>query len=742
MWLSIGFVVGCLITVFYYQTLVFILFASSLTIASLYFKPFLPVLLGFICSILCVWVHFYSFYSINAEQLHENQSRLSTFKVVEVISRRDAYYLKVEIESIHEKNVSKIKPPLALVSLKVDELLSIGDSITTKLKLVQYRSQKNFDVFDKEQHAFSQRLFYKAKQIGSDIQITRRPKATLRQSYRDFIKQTYQVTQLNWLYYALLTGERSLMSFEQKNELQQFGLSHLLAISGLHIGLIFSIGFFVSKTFVSCFIKLFSQKLNLSVIYSFCGFSLAFCYVYLSDFLVSATRALIMLGCYLLVYYCSKQTLKWRSILFALVCVLVIDPFSLLSPGIYFSFIAVAIIFLIFTVRTRFPANFFTTIKMLVIIQLALTIGLLPLSLHYFGGVSFIGLAVNLIAIPLLSIVIMPCLVFISLLSFFVEVRELIALFDFLLFEMYQLLLTIPVDYRWYDTTKPKLAIVLGCYVSATIIYLFPRYFIIGLFPFCLVLVDELLQARARWQVDIFDVGHGTMALITIQNKGFMYDLGPIYFNQFSRIESTLIPYLKNNDIEVEYTVISHMDKDHAGGLNHWLKHGYADTFNLLQPEGVEQICLAGSYDFHSLKINVIENKGNFSSDNDNSCVIQISDGNFSVLLPGDISIARENELLSENLDLKSTVLLSPHHGSNTSSSEEFIDAVSPDVVIHSSAYKGQWQLPHFEVIERYSNKQIKQHVTGTQGQVQILFYQNSYRVRVARDESYWFLKD
>jgi competence protein ComEC len=130
---------------------------------------------------------------------------------------------------------------------------------------------------------------------------------------------------------------------------------------------------------------LFDQSKNLSIYYSLSGFLAAFIYVYLSNFLVSATRALVMLACYLLLYFIAKQPLRWRSILFALVIVLAINPFYLLNPGLYFSFLAVAIIYIVIS---KLPiTNKRIKCKLLALIskQFGCFCGLLPLSLYFFN---------------------------------------------------------------------------------------------------------------------------------------------------------------------------------------------------------------------------------------------------------------------------------------------------------------------------------------------------------------------
>ncbi|KTF18184.1 DNA internalization-related competence protein ComEC/Rec2 [Pseudoalteromonas sp. H105] len=739
-WLSIGFVIGCVITVFYYQTLVFTLFTLLIVIAGTYFKPFLPVMLGFICGILAVWLHFLCFYSIYSQNLSGNQPKLITLVVQEIISQRESTYLKATITS--PKNFTLFKPPKVLVSINTEHRIKEGSTVTTWLRLTKYRSQKNVFGFDKERSAFSQRILFKGKQVGSAIQVSNTSAPSLIYKYRRYIQSIYEDTHMSWLYYALMTGDKSLMSYDDKQTLQVFGISHLLAISGLHIGLIFSIGYFACKYTLRVFIRTIKQSINLSIIYSFVGFCLAFCYVYLSDFLVSASRALIMLACILVVYYTSKQALRWRALLFALTLILAIDPFSLLNPGLYLSFTAVGLIFILVKNMSHAKLTLSGFLKGLIILQCTLFVGLLPLSLFFFHGVSVVGVLVNLIAVPLVSFIVMPLLFVVSILNMALDMTLILSFFDSLIRVCFEALLLIPVEVRWFDAPVIALPMLLATYLSSLLLLVLPKGKIISVLPICIAFIDSVLTVKPNWQFTVFDVGHGTMVLITKDKKGFVYDLGPIYFNRFTRVHSTLKPYLDINGITVTHTVISHDDKDHSGGVEEWLKLGYENTFNITQPAGIESACSEQKIIFYNLLITMTHKKGNHYSDNDNSCIVHISDGIHSLLLPGDITKLREHELIADNAELKSTVLMSPHHGSKTSSSKAFIEAVSPEVVIHSAAFQGQWNLPHKEVVERYKVINAEQYSTGEYGQIIVSFYQDSYEIDSARAQSAWFLKD
>ncbi|MBH0075884.1 DNA internalization-related competence protein ComEC/Rec2 [Pseudoalteromonas sp. SWYJ118] len=740
-WISLGFVIGCIATVFYYQTLEFTVFTIFIVIMSAYFKPFSNVLLGFICAICFVGLHFYLFYSFEIPKPDEKYALDSTLIVEEVISDKKPQYIKVKIVALEGSNFSDFRAPKAMLSVNSAQSLIVGDEFSALIHLKHFRSNKNFNVFDNERYAFISRILFKGKVLNKNLNIINSDKQSIILDYQHFLKNTYTDTKLQWLYYALLSGEKSLMSYADKQLMQSLGLSHLLAISGLHIGLIFSFGYLFTRFIFAKINSSIGQSSNLTLYYSSCGFLVALVYVYLSDFLVSATRALIMLGCYLLLYFLAKQPLRWRSILFALVIVLIVNPFNLLNPGLYFSFLAVAIIFTVINKLPILNTRIKNKVISLFVIQIALFIGLLPLSLYFFNGVSIAGLIINLIAIPLLSIIILPFLIVFTLLSIFLDISILINLFDTGLYALFKLLNEIPESLRWITTGRIDSIFVVFTYIIMLMVYFLP-YKWLAFIPAITLLLNYWLTEKSKWQLHVFDVGHGLMALIEKDNQVLIYDFGPSYFNRFSRTRSILLPYIKANNLTVKTAILSHEDNDHAGGLQHFIDAGFGETLQQFHPKNTHNVCEVINIDFAGLKVQSFSTKG-FGNENDDSCVVRVSDNTHSVLLTGDISKAREASLLADNTSLKSTVMLSPHHGSDTSSSVNFINNVAPQVVIHSSAYKGQWEFPKPIVVERYNQINAQQFTTGVEGQISIKFYAKNLAIETARgQESYWFIKD
>ncbi len=714
----------------------------AVLLAGAYFKPFLTLLSGFICAILVVIFYYIIFYSISNCQIDYQQSRLVRFEVVETYSEQSPYYIKASLKNIESCPTSMRPAPNAMLSITSDKPVTSGDELSAELKLKPYRSVKNFYSFDRERQALLERVFYKGRSVGEISYLNHHRYDSLRVSYRTYIEKVTASTQLQWLYYALLTGDKSKISYEDRKHLRELGLSHLLAISGLHIGLIFAVGFYSSKWLLRVSHLRVRQSIQLNKLFVFVGFCCSFVYVYLSDFIVSASRALLMLGCYLVIYNLGKNPVRWRSILYALSVVLFIDPFALLNPGLYFSFLAVTIIFLLTKNTVNLSLGFLKRFAQLLQVQCALFVGLLPLSLYYFSGTSVIGLLINLIAVPLVGVLLLPFLIFYSLVSSLLDISGLLSLVDSALYYGYQLLLSVPSDWRWFSLNEFSFSLLIISYITLLLLYFSPNKYVC-LIPVCVYAVDSELQPEAKFQLDVFDVGHGLMVMVSHKNKAIIYDLGPQYFGRYDYVRRVLLNNINKQQLSVIATIISHLDNDHSGGLTSWQMVGFQDTLAIFHPQGLGNKCKKTTLKLDELNIRSFTANVENASRNDQSCLLKVTGFNYSVLLTGDISAAAETKLVEEGMDLGATILISPHHGSNTSSSYEFIGAVNPEVVIHSSAYQGQWHFPHPEVVNRYNQHHIQQLSTAEYGHIRIKFYEDKYRLEFAREqESYWFEQD
>ncbi|WP_404395222.1 DNA internalization-related competence protein ComEC/Rec2 [Pseudoalteromonas phenolica] len=736
-----GFLYGCVQAVFYFNTWQFYSSLIFLIVLCCYFKPILNLLLAFIFAIFVVTIHFSLFYSYQFENTIDNGPAEITAKVAKVISNPPNSLSLIEIHELDGKSVPFYQTVHAQLSKDDDQyIFETGDLLVLKVKLRKFRSRMNRHSFDVEKYAFRNKLHFK----GKVIEVIKHEKSSLelRQSYKQELVKVFENKNLGWLYYGLSTGDKSKVLAETKNQVIQLGIGHILAISGMHVGIVFLLCFSLAKIIVWFLLKIKAnitlQGLNLN--YFYCAFSLfiAFIYIYLCEFPVSALRAWFMAAIYSLIYFLHKKVSLPQTLTYTLSAILLIDPFSILDPGLFLSFVGFTTVVLVlkWTASNRLLSNSFLR---LCLIQLSLMITLAPLSLMYFQGVSIAGLVVNLVLIPLLSFVIFPYLIACILLAGLFPNTDFLYVDD-LLFFAFQYVTQNYLDVAWLAGPQlPSILVVLIYFCIAMLFSSFLRRFL--LIP-TITLASYFLVPRPLWQVDFFDVGHGTSVLVTSDKQAFLYDLGAKYFNYYSLFERVVLPEIKARDLNLKYTIISHPDKDHAGGIDELKQFDNFGSLAIFHNQQPFSFCQLKSISLGNVSIETIWPIDDMQSDNNNSCVVKLQGKGGSVLLTGDVEIDAEQRLVHEYDELlHSDILLVPHHGSKTSSSSSFLEAVKPTYGIVSRNYYSAWSLPHSEVIDRYASRQIKLIDTALSGQITIEFYQDGYHIKRLREENLFWLK-
>jgi len=262
----------------------------------------------------------------------------------------------------------------------------------------------------------------------------------------------------------------------------------------------------------------------------------------------------------------------------------------------------------------------------------------------------------------------------------------------------------------------------------------------------------------------ILDVAQGTAIVLQQGERALIYDSGAA-FGDFSYAERAIVPFLKTRGItQVDYIVISHHDNDHSGGLN-TLITAYPDAEviadkaqTLLERTRANQTvnvsdCQPGVRQWGSVAITTLADHLQSSKDNNRSCVMMLaihqtanlnqqnSNAAIKVLLTGDIEALREQSLLKNQQKLAADILFVPHHGSRTSSSSAFIDAVSPQLAIFNAGFNNQYGFPKQDVISRYLDRDITTLVSGEQGQISIKFTATDYQISTYRHDMapFWY---
>lgn len=254
-----------------------------------------------------------------------------------------------------------------------------------------------------------------------------------------------------------------------------------------------------------------------------------------------------------------------------------------------------------------------------------------------------------------------------------------------------------------------------------------------------------------RWTMHLLDVGQGLTVVIEKNGRGFIYDTGAAFGDDFSYAERVILPFLKAKGIqEIDYIVISHSDNDHAGGAP-VLMEAYPKALVITDVAGFSgQDCRPRQIQWQGLRLNLLS-PPQVLAGNNGSCVVRIDDGLQSLLLTGDIEKQTEAALLRSELsvsgdlsdlnELQSDVLVAPHHGSKTSSTEDFIDAVAPKLVLFPAGFANRYGFPKTTVVERYRRREIRSLTTGTEGQISVIFQQSELEVKTYRGDlaPFWY---
>nr|WP_279537118.1 DNA internalization-related competence protein ComEC/Rec2 [Aestuariicella hydrocarbonica] len=516
---------------------------------------------------------------------------------------------------------------------------------------------------------------------------------------------------------ALTMGDRSLLADQDTRVIQQMGLSHLLAISGLHIGLAAALGFWIGRGIGAGLSVCWPLRFYGPHCAWLGALLTAFLYASLAGFSLATQRAVVVLMV-AAVWYCSYRRYSvWLGWWLSMMVVLMLHPLSILEPGFWFSFVAVALLML---VLSRPVNGFSAKVWMLLKVQFCLFLFMGALQLYWGMAVSTVAPLVNMIAVPYVSVLIVPLI----LLSLFFSVFS-----DGVSGALWKTVHGL-IDGFWWglDLTQrvatellfepgyplhPGLLMMGGLGLLLAILPAFPVTRLLGLMV-VVALVMPATKGDPHTGVTVLDVGQGLSVLASSQNKHLLYDTGPGDSSGFNAGDAVVLPLLYSRGIQrIDRGVISHWDSDHSGGFEsvraqvgakQWLSGEelpeeageWARSFSFCNKD---QRARVGDW-----RVFVIAaGSDRWPEGNNASCVILLESQGVRVLLPGDVEAQRERLLLSHpRLQQPVDVLLAAHHGSNTSSIQPWIDQLSPQWVVFSAGYRNRYGHPHPKVVDRY----------------------------------------
>lgn len=508
---------------------------------------------------------------------------------------------------------------------------------------------------------------------------------------------------------ALTIGDRSGLTAEQWQTFSKTGTNHLVAISGLHVGIVVVWVFFLGRLFWSrC--SWLSLRVPAPTAAALMSLLAALAYAALAGFSLPTQRALIMLTIALLAKVMKRSIRSSQILAAALFVVLLLEPASVLSPGLWLSFVAVGVI--LFAMNNRLKTSGWQQFGA---VQWVVAIGLIPLLLLFFAQLSLISPLVNFIAVPLFTFLLVPLALMVLLLMplpslsapLLLGVTQLLAWCE----EWLRYTANLPMV-SWQSSHLPLwawLLIMLGI-----LLLLLPRGLPARWLGLVLLLPLAMIKPeRPQWgdfHFTLLDVGQGLSAVVETQNHTLVYDVGAHFSDRFDVGSAIVLPYLQYRGIsKIDQLVISNGDADHAGGAPALVDGIEVVTVMSGEPARLKKLpaefCQAGvEWQWDGVIFSILHpHKNSLFSGNDLSCVIHISNGAASLLLTGDIEAMAERRLLTEIPErLNVDIVQVAHHGSKTSSIEAFVSRVSAKYAVVSAGYRNRFSFPKAEVKQRW----------------------------------------
>jgi len=572
------------------------------------------------------------------------------------------------------------------------------------------------------------------------------PVERLRQRMRDAIDAAVPEPRAAGVLTALAVGDQSAIEREDWELFRRSGVAHLVSVSGVHITMFaWLTGLAIGVAWRRSVRAMAWMPAPSAALWG--GLIVALAYAVFSGWGVPAQRTVWMLAAVTLL---RSAGLRWPwplVLLTAASVVTVIDPWALLQPGFWLSFAAVGLLMasgdasvMSPTMASRDPQDSaamplalrrqaLDSLRVAVTggvrTQVVATVGLTPLTLLFFQQVSLVGFAANLVAIPLITLVITP----LALLGCIVPILWSIAASTVTMLTAWLGWLAEGPGVLWSVGAAPWWAQAAGLFGAALLVMPLPwrlRWLAVPL-VWSMLLPPRDLPPVGQFDLVAVDVGQGTAVLVRTRHHLLVYDSGPQYAPEVDAGQRVLLPLLRaRGEHRIDTLMLSHRDTDHVGGASTLLHNlPIAELTSSIeeahplrlqaQQQGVpSRRCEAGQrWEWDGVTFEVLHpTAGDYTlalRSNAMSCVLRVQGASArggSVLLTGDIEREQEIRLMRERPDaLRSTVLIVPHHGSKTSSTAAFLDAVAPQVAVFQAGHLNRYGHPADEVLARYRER-------------------------------------
>lgn len=554
---------------------------------------------------------------------------------------------------------------------------------------------------------------------------------------------------------ALVTGDQRAIERSDWQLFRVTGVAHLVSISGLHITMFawlaaLLVGWLWRRSAALCLAYPAPSAALVG------GVLLAAAYALFSGWGVPAERTLLMLATVTLLRLSGRRW-PWPQVwLLACAVVVAFDPWALLQAGFWLSFVAVGILFATDSAAVSeggmgVGGRFVSLLRE----QARITVALAPLTLVLFGQISVVGLVANLLAIPWVTVLVTP-----------------LAMLGVLWAPLWQAAAWCVQALSWWllwlaswpfaQLTLAQAPLWAGvAAVVGGIVLVLRLPWQVRALALTLVLPALWWQpprpAPGQFDLLAVDVGQGQAVLVRTATHSLLYDAGPRYGETSDAGQQVLVPLLQSLGERLDTLVLSHGDSDHIGGAAAIIEQQpQADVLGSIPPEHPLQArhpvraCVAGqAWQWDGVRLTVLHPgeappagepvplRG--SASNARTCVLRIdAEGGTAALLAGDIERAQERTLVRSGAPLAADVLVVPHHGSKTSSSDAFLDAVQPSLALVQSGYRNRFGHPAPPVVQRYRDRGITLVASPACGAASWSSQEGQLRCERERSKRYW----
>lgn len=597
------------------------------------------------------------------------------------------------------------------------EKVNIGSSVIVKGKLVSPKNNTVPYLFNYKKYLYNKRVYYTLK-IDS-IKILNENSNPFIKLKNRVIKHVNSYKDSTYLY-AFILGKTELISDEVLTSYRENGISHLFALSGLHVSIFSSILLFILKKLK------FKEILNNVLIFIFL---LLFSFITgFSPSILRATLLFFLLGINK-VFYLNIRTLDILYLVF--IILVIINPFIIYNLSFILSFTAA--FFLIFSSDLLKGKNYFVSLFK---VSLLSYFASLPLSIYYFGYTNLLGTILNLVFVPLVSFVVFPLTLltfiiskFYSILNITTNLLESLSL----LFNKFKIIIYFP---------RINLIFVF-IYLSILMLYIkFKKKICLYLIIVLLIFFKIRPYMDNNTYIYYIDVGQGDSILVVTPhlNKTILIDTGGIVsFNENYKsniVKNKTIPFFRRIGInKVDYLFLTHGDYDHAGEANELLSNfcvkkvfiNKGNINNIEKKINNKEVLTLKNFVIDNIKVNSLNNNV-FNNENDDSTILLFNIYDYKFLFMGDASIKTEEYLLNNYILPNVDILKVGHHGSYTSTSTDFINVIKPKYSVISVGENNMYKHPNKSVLDILDNTKLFR--TDIDGTIEVKISKKGYKVK------------